>query len=223
MTNGILDSGQKIITNGLVLNYDASQLRSYPSTGTSIVDLSGNSNNGTLINGVGFNSDNGGSLIFDGANDYINGTALLSLQTQEFTYCFWAYPLLNALTLKGSSIASGAPQFRIQGTTTGKLVLIKQNVISLPESTIPINFNQWNYMCVSYSSPIVSYYINGASAGTGSSAQTFTNFGNTLIGARASATEYFKGNIGIVQMYNKVLTTEEILQNYNVTKSRYGF
>ena len=47
MTNGILDSGQKIITDGLVLNLDAAQLRSYPTTGTTWTDLSGNSNNGT--------------------------------------------------------------------------------------------------------------------------------------------------------------------------------
>jgi hypothetical protein len=214
--------GLSIVKDGLVLYMDAANPKSIISGSTIWTDLSKEANSGILTNGAIFSSFNRGSIQFDGANDFIYAGASPSLQTQQFTYCFWAYPLLNALTLKGSSLLSGAPQFRIQGTTTGNLILIKQNVIALPESTTPVNFNQWNYLCVSYSSPIVSYYINGVSAGVASSSQIFTNFGNMWIGARTASTEFFKGNIATVQIYNKVLTDAEILQNYNTTKSRYG-
>lgn len=59
----------KIVTDGLVLCLDAANPKSYPGSGTVWSDLSGNGNNGTLVNGVGYNSNNGGYLTFDGSND----------------------------------------------------------------------------------------------------------------------------------------------------------
>jgi hypothetical protein len=61
-----------IVTNGLVLNLDAANPRSYepPFNGTVWNDLSGNGNNGTLVNGPVFSGSNGGFLRFDGTNDY---------------------------------------------------------------------------------------------------------------------------------------------------------
>ena len=60
----------KIITNGLVLSLDAANNKSYPRSGTTWTDLSGNSNTGTLTNGPSFNDGNQGSIVFDGINDY---------------------------------------------------------------------------------------------------------------------------------------------------------
>ena len=70
-----LQSGH-IITDGLVIALDAANTKSYPGSGTTWSDLSGNSNNGTLTNGPTFNSGNGGSIVFDGTNDYINTTII---------------------------------------------------------------------------------------------------------------------------------------------------
>ena len=61
----------KIVTNGLVLCLDASDIKSYPKSGTTWFDRSGNGNNGTLVNGVGYSSGNGGVLAFDGVDDYV--------------------------------------------------------------------------------------------------------------------------------------------------------
>lgn len=63
-------TGPTIITDGLVLYLDAANPKSYPTTGTTWSDLSGNENNGTLINGPTFNLSNNGSIVFDGVNDY---------------------------------------------------------------------------------------------------------------------------------------------------------
>ena len=65
-------NGPKIVTDGLVLCLDAAIGKSYPGSGTSWTDLSGNGNNGTLQNTPTFNSANGGSLIFDAANDVVS-------------------------------------------------------------------------------------------------------------------------------------------------------
>jgi hypothetical protein len=60
-----------IVQSGLVLNLDAGVSSSYPGSGTTWTDLSGNGNNGTLVNGPTFSSDNGGNIVFDGVDDHI--------------------------------------------------------------------------------------------------------------------------------------------------------
>ena len=78
----------QISLNGLVLCLDAANPKSYPGSGTTWTDLSGNGNNGTLVNGVGYSSDNLGSLVFDGANDYVNAGNLGSFYSQG-TISYW--------------------------------------------------------------------------------------------------------------------------------------
>jgi hypothetical protein len=83
---------EKIIQDGLVLNLDAGASSSYPGSGTTWTDLSGNGNNGTLENGVGYTSSNGGSLTFDGGDDYNSfGTSLGNGWSQISVNC-WVRP-----------------------------------------------------------------------------------------------------------------------------------
>ena len=79
-----------IVTNGLVLNLDATNPRSYPQpyNGTTWINLAG-TNNGTLTNGPTYNSANGGSIIFDGTNDYVDCGNPISLQINTGTICVW--------------------------------------------------------------------------------------------------------------------------------------
>ena len=76
----------QIVTNGLVLALDAADRNSYPDSGTTWTDLSGNGSNGTLINGPTFSSVNGGSIVFDGLNDYVNISTPVNL-TNPSTIC----------------------------------------------------------------------------------------------------------------------------------------
>ena len=82
-----------MVKDGLVLNLDASRLDSYLRTGTSWKDISGNQNNGTLINGPTFNSNNGGSIVFDGTNDYmtLGSPTGFSMAPSGVTMVFWIY------------------------------------------------------------------------------------------------------------------------------------
>ena len=73
-----------IVTDGLVLNLDAGFVSSYPKTGTTWKDLSGNGNNGTLVNGVGFS---GGSMVFDGSGK--RATTQSSLSSTFLTASIW--------------------------------------------------------------------------------------------------------------------------------------
>jgi hypothetical protein len=83
--------GPRVVTDGLVLALDAADTNSYPGSGTTWNDLSGNGNTGTLTNGPTYSSDNGGSIVFDGTNDYVPLVNNLG-DPQQFTIEFWAYP-----------------------------------------------------------------------------------------------------------------------------------
>jgi hypothetical protein len=74
-----------IVQSGLVLNLDAGVSASYPGSGTNWTDLSGNGNNGTLVNGVGYNSANNGSFVFDGVNDYGSFGKQIYVSSDNFT------------------------------------------------------------------------------------------------------------------------------------------
>ena len=85
--------GPSIVTNGLVLCLDAANIKSYAGTGTAWNDLSGNSRTGTLTNGPTYSGTNGGSIVFDGVNDYVQ-TPSLSLTGNEtnLTLSCWFKP-----------------------------------------------------------------------------------------------------------------------------------
>jgi len=74
----------RIVTDGLVLALDAGNTKSYPGSGTTWTDLSGNGNTGTLTNGPTFDSANGGSIVFDGTNDYVQVTGSITVTSATF-------------------------------------------------------------------------------------------------------------------------------------------
>ena len=79
----------KVVTDGLVLYLDAANPKSYVSGSTTWGDLSRGGNNGTLVNGPTFDGGNGGSIVFDGVNDYGTVPTNPLLITTEFTKSIW--------------------------------------------------------------------------------------------------------------------------------------
>ena len=213
----------KIVTNGLVLCLDAGNVKSYVSGSTSWNDLTSNQNVGTLTNGPTFNTGSGGSIVFDGSNDYVNCGLSQNVNSNTFTYCFWASPPEIAGTLLGNSKDAGGAQIYLDLTS---ISLVKQDSFvmgNFSTSTAKLN---WNYYCISYLSPNISFYLNGilTSYATYSTTFDFTS-SNRLIGGRfsvGSIYQPYKGKVAIVHLYNRVLSATEILQNYNATKTRFG-
>jgi hypothetical protein len=78
-----------IITSGLLLNLDAGNTASYPGTGTTWTDLSGNGYNGTLTNGPTYSSSNGGTIVFDGTNDVASFGNILNIGLSSWTMSCW--------------------------------------------------------------------------------------------------------------------------------------
>jgi hypothetical protein len=223
----------KIVTNGLVLYLDAANTKSYPGSGTTWSDLSRNQNNGTLVNGPTFNSDNGGSIVFDRVNDYVNCGTSLSILNNITVQCWIKTTSANQQVFIGkwNNLINQRSWYIGTFTSGGNLqVILSQtgdsNFNRYTGSVI--NDGNWKNVCFSFSSGIILLYVNGMSV-------TVTQIGNNvinslhnntsklLLGANADGTQTFlNGSISISSIYNRVLTPQEILQNYNATKSRYG-
>jgi hypothetical protein len=226
-----------IITENLVLNLDAGNPLSYPGTGTTWTDLTTNGNNGTLINGPTFDSANGGSIVFDGTNDYINlGNILNFERTDEFSISTWIN--VSSLTNYGMILCkmdinqkgyflyfepTGAIGFCLRNTfNTNEILTFTQNTISL---------NNWVNICVTYNgnslaSGVIFYLNNINQTNTVSKdllSASIINTSNNSIGSRINFNNgYVNGKISIVTVYNKELSATEVLQNFNATKNRYG-
>jgi hypothetical protein len=212
----------KIITNGLVLSLDAANNKSYPGSGTTWTDLSGNNNTGTLTNGPTFNAGNQGSIVFDGTNDYVPiGTSGFPFGSSAGTLSVWA---------KTNTISSGYIWIVSYGTALGsqsRFLGINSSTYlfggygdDINASGVPLN--TWFNMVGVYDGTNAFLYINGnlVSGPTAKSWNTIAN--NAQLGRQTNGGEYWNGNISQVQVYNRVLSATEVLQNYNATKSRFG-
>jgi hypothetical protein len=219
-----------IVTNGLVLNLDAAKKDSYPGTGTAWNDISGNRNNGTLTNGPTFDPANGGSIVFDGVDDYteIPSNPTLSVSSQITISC-WCYLNANSETMirkntadylldwgSGASSTAGTNLQWYLSTSLGPYFIYSTSALSL---------NTW------YN--IVGTYISGtggviyANSNVIPSTTSINNRGtitqsNSYLRVGNFGTEKFSGKVATVQIYNRALSSTEITQNYNATKGRYG-
>jgi hypothetical protein len=231
--------GPNVITDGLVLYLDAANTKSYPGSGTVWKDLSGNENNGTLVNGVGYNSDNKGGLVFDGVNDSVNlpnKSDFYLIPNQNQTNCGW----FNTNNTNASTIIYDARN--IVSSTVGYFIGVESvgllrawfyytfnNALSLQINTA-ISAGIWYHYAVVFDRNGLMYlYLNGILKSSVDISSFYANDysinTNPTIGIKSysgSGLSPFNGNIAQVSIYNKSLTAQEILQNYNTTKGRYG-
>ena len=216
-----------IVTNGLVLNLDAAKKDSYPGTGTSWRDISGNVNNGTLTNGPTFNSSNGGSIVFDGTNDYVTCGNLTVLQTTVGTISAWVYPTSGNNSYRGVLVKQNA----------WGLFLFDNNFITYDwgnnqkrDTSVILNNNTWYYVNMTFTETIGTpsnnaiLYINGTAVLTTTVRNSNIGNQNVVLGTGSSTPngQEFFGRIANAQIYNRVLSSSEITQNYNALKGRFG-
>lgn len=212
-----------ITSNGLILFLDAGDTRSYPGSGTVWTDRSGQGNIANLANGIGFDSANKGSLIFDGVDD---------LATMG------RVPVLSASGLLSYSI-----WFKTSDTTKIQQVLCVTNWSNMLQYNGGVSFtwwsninsgalafnvpaivqNQWYNITVSQNNSLLSVYLNGVSvySATGVTSILNSNDIRNHIGG-FGASRFFKGNIAQVLVYGRNLTATEAYQNFEATRSRFG-
>jgi hypothetical protein len=207
-----------IVTNGLVLNLDAGNYKSYPKSGTIWTDLSVSRNSGTLTNGPIYNPENGGNIVFDGVNDYVTLGNPSSLDILNFTICAWAksstFTNYQNIIFKGNS--SGV-QYGIGLDAAGQWS-VQPNSAAISDT---LTLNTWNFFVGTYDGTQIRAYRNAILKEQYNIAQTSYS-SIVTIGADTVNSRYFNGSIPLVQIYNRALSASEISQNYMALKSRFG-
>lgn len=243
-----------IVTSGLVLNLDAAKRDSYPGSGTTWRDISGNGNNGTLTNGPTFNSDNYGSIVFDGVDDYVQNPNRSTITEFQYSNLFTVESFVKIMETSGVGMiinnraltdGSGAQYtgwalFQnsniIQAGIGGYLTGLDFRIVNISTTEFSNNiFSKWAHI-VYANNPVQGeskIYVNGINV----TSQSFDNDtppyvinynGNHKITLGMSPADgtpgghYVSGSISVARVYNKMLSAQEVLQNYNATKTRYG-
>lgn len=224
-------SGASIVTDGLILNLDAGNSASYPGTGTTWTDLSGNGNNATLVNGVGYSSSNGGYLTFDGSNDYALGTNVnISTAATLITWFKTSTSQSNKYIFNLPWISGGSNGFDlafIQLTDLGTNLSTTTQLGYSKLYSVPggYNDNVWRMLVATYDGSNLKLFINGSQVGsslvaTGTIRQTVN--GEYNVGRFGSYGAYGIVDVASVNVYNRALNSTEITQNFDALKSRYG-
>jgi hypothetical protein len=208
-----------LVTSGLILNLDAGNASSYPG-GNTWFDLSGNGTNGTLINGPTFNSANGGSIVFDSVDDYVDLGSAIQL-SNNFTLSSWFIDSNGGFILDQGN-PGGDPTGCMEWTTNG--LALNSNNISSVAANGTVNTAVWNNVVCSFASGQVTFYINGVLDSVKTASWTsFSPSGILKIGRRAfNNSSKFSGRISNVTIYNRVLTSTEVQQNFSSLRGRYG-
>ena len=214
----------KIITDGLVLALNAADKNSYPDSGTTWRDVSGNNNNGTLTNGPTFSSANGGIIVFDGADD--NCTITNSIPSlSNFTIEFF----LNTAVIDGTQniFLDQNTSLRYEITTTNKFNIHLGNgsswLFTTDSSNTVVVANTWYHTAWTWNGSSSIIYVNGLLDASYTHTPGSSGTGNIVLAQWSSGAGYaWSGKIASTKIYNKALSAIEILQNYNAQKSRFG-
>ena len=239
--------GPNIVEDGLVLALDAANVKSYPGSGTTFTDLSGNGNNATLQNGTSYSSDNGGTLVYDGVDDRIaiqNSTSLSSFSSISFN--FWArfynldyvnstgtlYNFLRKGNVDTAATDPPTPHYGFWASYENRNNNGRFSYFAFGNedggyngggntlSTIfyTFNNNQWYNISVTLdASELAKVYVNGELEGSRQLSGVNLNTSAEMITVFQDPVDY-----PIAQIYNRALTAQEVEQNYNATKARFG-
>ena len=221
--------------SSLKLWLDASNPLSYPGTGTLWSDLSGNGNNGTMVNGVTYSTANGGVMSFDGVNDFVN-VGSINAATNELTIsCWFKSPVVNqnraiiakwktstetdnSYCLLNETPTQNKFSFMVYQANNAVAIIIAQDFTILP--------NTWYHITATAANGVLSIYVNGVK-----SANTATYNGTikqttrpTMIGKLRIEDALYISNAQINEplIYTRALTTEEVNQNFQATRNKYG-
>lgn len=233
-----------IILDGLVYYLDFANDKSYPGSGTASYDLATTNSIAVLTNGPSFDGGGGGNIVLDGINDYINAGNNSGVGiTGSLTITAWVKPtdfsnfngILSKTGVGGSntnlpapydyylSQSSGIPSF-LRGNGNSTSFGVDLNSFS---GTSAPTAGRWNFLAVtmfSGNNGLVTHYLNGNINGSGTLSYTnaCVDGGNVArVGSRTDGATMLKGGVACVSVYNRELSSDEILHNYNATKKRF--
>jgi hypothetical protein len=224
-----LHHNPRIVTQGLVMALDASDVNSSPGSGTTWYDVSGNGNNGTLINGPTFSNN---SLVLDGSNDYVQTpTSIGASLTGDFTFNIWAIRDGDSASSIGGLIGN-----LWHTVFTGASIYLRNNNTQIDVQTAdgttrtsyvltsPVSNLNWTNYTLSNIGGIVSTYVNGVLLDSRSRTISPSSTRQVTIGKWAGSFSSYilNGRVSNAHVYSRGLSSQEVLQNYLAQKSRFG-
>jgi hypothetical protein len=229
-----------ITTVGLKVHLDAGAPESYPGSGTTWFDLSGNGYNGTLTNGPTYSTANGGEIVFAGAsNHFVQLGNIGSVGTAQ-TIEVW-FNSTNVVNYKNVCDMNYSTYFPNQGNAGPRLEMnsagesgwnfsgnTTNNAIFTGMSPVYyIANNIWYHSVWSInSSGLVNTWLNGVQYAVNNTSPFGyqTSYADVSLGRGfiLDTSRYFSGRIPIFRVYSRALSMAEVVQNYNVQKQRFG-
>ena len=219
--------GPHIATDGLVLALDAASTRSYPGSGTTWSDLSGTGNDMTAY-GTPSITTLGGSTCFDFNSDGDRFTGSISgLPTETITLEAWIYPAASEVTTgdRGTIIllSGGSGCYMSWNKSNRELsnYWYNKNLQGYHEAGPSCDRSRWHHWASVWTSSDLRQFVNGDKYTVNGISGTTTQNNSIIIG-RQNSSRQFSGGIAVIRIYNRALTDNEVLQNYNATKGRFG-
>jgi len=221
----IRDTVPSIVTTGLQLYLDAGNASSYPGSGTTWTDLTVNGRNGTLTNGPTYSATNGGSIVFDGTNDYVQCTG--SLTVTAATFVTWIRRNGTQGQFDGIFFSRGTSVTGINFQSLNLLgyhwngasnTYLWNSGLTIPDAT-------WCMIALSVTSTAATAYLcqtSGITTATNTVSHGSSVLDDIKIAWDEAAARYFNGNIAIAQLYNIALSAEQISQNFTADRGRFG-
>jgi hypothetical protein len=214
-----------VVTTGLQLYLDAGNASSYPGSGTTWTDLSNNSRNGTLTNGPTYSATNGGSIVFDGSNDFVQCTG--SLTVTAATFVTWIRRNGSQGQYDGILFSRGTNTTGMNFQASNQLgyhwndagnTYNWQSGLTIPDAT-------WCMIAVSVTSTAATVYLcqtSGTTTATNTVSHASSLLNDIKIAQDDAGSRFFNGNIAIVQLYNTSLSAAEVSQNFEANRARFG-
>jgi hypothetical protein len=188
---------------------------------------------GSLVNGPTFDPNNGGSIVFDEVDDYVDcGSNTTTKPTGSMTINYWfkgQSPNANASGV-GTLGLSGNRGYLLgpnNGTTIYFFIASSSTNLSSSSFNTTIDINKWYCLTGVYNpSTYLGIYVNGIEVSNTTSSvpssQYVDNIYSLKLGQRGDGYVYFDGSIAQFSIYHRALSASEVLQNYNALKGRYG-
>lgn len=226
----------KIVTDGLVLYLDAANTKSYVSGSTTWNDISRSRVNGTLTNGPVYSGTNGGVITFDGVNDWVDfgasASSLIQGKTELTMGLFFQSNTNLVLRPLFGTLRYGCGRNIGLVSSFNNLVFYNDYGDPLSGTCYTVGFsnyvipNTWIYVVATYDGTTTKVYAikeGNLSIASGTAKSGPTNiFTYNLEMGRGGFVQFLTGNISNAFIYNRTLSQEEVLQNYNTLKSRFG-
>ena len=223
-----LSHSPKIVTTGLVGYWDAGSSKSYPGSGTTWYDISGKGNHGTLINGPTYSE---GAISFDAVDDYVScpASSNYAFGTGNFTISVWVYPQ----SFSGYTHMVAFPNkntFVIKAARTGDgvagSIYFYSTAFNTSDSTPgwTLTLNTWQQVVLKRESSVAYAFLNSELKGSKSG---FNNDFSTapqlnIHNSFAGANEFSQCKMSNIKVYNRALSSQEIKQNFNALRGRFG-